>query len=111
MVPAVVRRPLLFVLFFALIALSPLTAFAQQTGAVNGKVMATDGSVLPGVTIEATADVLPAARVTISGSVGEYRLPALPPGSYTLTFTLAGMGTVTRTVEVQLDRMPTSMSR
>ncbi len=101
MVPAAVRRTLAF-FSFALIALIPLTALAQQTGAVNGKVTATDGSVLPGVTVEATAAVLPAARVTVTGSVGEYRLPALPPGAYTLTFTLEGMGTVTRTVDVQL---------
>ena len=101
MVPAVVRRAVLYV-FCALIALCPLTAFAQQTGTVSGKVAATDGSMLPGVTVEATSDVLPAARVTTTGSVGEYRMPALPPGNYTITFTLSGMTTVTRNVTVQL---------
>jgi hypothetical protein len=75
---------------------------AQQTGAINGKVTASDGSLLPGVTVEATSPVLPTPRVTVTGSVGEYRMPALPPGLYTVTFTLSGMTTVTRQAEVQL---------
>ena len=45
---------------------------------------ATDGAVLPGVTVEARSDVLPQPRVTVTGANGEYRLPALPPGTYTL---------------------------
>src|SRR5262245_22679914 len=60
---------------------------AQQTGAIIGKVTASDGAVLPGVTIEARSDVLPGPRVTTTAGNGEYRLPALPPGSYALTFT------------------------
>ena len=83
-----------------LIPVAPL--FAQQTGAINGTVKATDGSTLPGVVVEARSNVLPQARVTVTGSNGEYRLPALPPGSYTLKFDLAGMQSVTRKVEVQL---------
>src|SRR5882672_11430457 len=77
-------------------------AFAQQTGAISGKVTDSTSGVLPGVTVEARGDVLPAPRVTVTGDVGDYRLPALPPGNYTLTFTLAGMQTVTRQARVQL---------
>ena len=83
-------------------ALLPGLAAAQQTGTIVGKVLDTGGLVLPGVTVEARANVLPAPRVTMTGGAGEYRLPALPPGSYTVTFTLSGMATVTRQVEVQL---------
>ena len=60
-------------------AASPL--FAQQTGAIRGTVTASDGSVLPGVTVEASSEVLPTARVTVIGGNGDYRLPALPPGT------------------------------
>ena len=45
---------------------------------------------LPGVTVEARSDVLPGPRVDGHRGNGDYRLPALPPGSYTLTFTLSG---------------------
>ena len=77
-------------------------AFAQQTGSISGKVTMPDGSPLPGVTVEAKSDVLPAPRVTVSEANGDYRLPALQPGAYTVTFTLQGMQSVTRPAQVQL---------
>ena len=63
------------------------------------------GGVLPGVTVEARSNVLPGPRVTVTGADGIYQLPALPPGSYTLTFTLSGMQTVTKKVNVQLSEI------
>jgi hypothetical protein len=84
----------------ALLSTAPL--FAQQTGAIVGTVTDTAGAMLPGVTIQATSDVLPRPRETVSSAAGEYRLPALPPGSYTLTFTLSGMQQVTRKAQVLL---------
>ncbi len=89
----------LLALTFAL-GVSP--AVAQQTGAIVGKVVDSGGGVLPGVTVEARSDVLPTPRVTTTGSDGGYRMPALPPGNYTITFTLQGMQTVTRQARVQL---------
>ena len=94
--------PALLVVSFCILAASPL--LAQQTGAISGKVTATDGSRLPGVAVEARSNVLPTPRATVSGTNGEYRLPALPPGSYTVTFTLSGMQTVTRPARVQLQQ-------
>ena len=40
----------------------------------------------------------------MTGAAGEYQLPALPPGNYTVTFTLSGMQTVTRKAQVQLSQ-------
>jgi hypothetical protein len=84
------------------LALLPGLAAAQQTGTIVGKVLDTGGLVLPGVTVEAKSNVLPTPRVTVTGGAGEYRMPALPPGTYTVEFTLSGMATITRQVEVQL---------
>jgi hypothetical protein len=84
----------------AAFAVSP--ARAQQTGSIVGKVVDTSGGVLPGVTVTATSNVLPTPRVATTGVNGEYRLPALPPGNYHVSFELQGMQTVTRTVAVQL---------
>ena len=75
------------------------SVFAQQTGSISGKVMDTRGAVLPGVTVEARSTVLPGPRDTVTGGDGTYQLPALPPGDYTVTFTLDGMQTVTRQVQ------------
>jgi hypothetical protein len=79
-------------------------ALAQQTGSVSGTVTSTDGATLPGVTVEARSNVLPQARVTVTTETGEYRFPQLVPGNYTVTFSLAGLQTVTRTVLVQLNQ-------
>jgi hypothetical protein len=82
--------------------LVPAPLHAQQTGAITGTVVDSSGGALPGVTVEARGDVLPAPRVVTTGGAGEYRLPALPPGTYTLTFVLSGMQNVTRQALVQL---------
>lgn len=92
----------LSVLFVGLLLVSTMVGAQQsQTGSVSGAVMA-DGQPLPGVTIQATSDVLPKARVTMTGGNGEYRLSVLPPGDYELTFTMAGMATEKRTLPVRL---------
>ena len=80
----------------------PLSAEAQQTGALAGRVTDTANLPLPGVTVEARSDVLPTPRVAVTGDNGDFRLAALAPGNYTLTFTLSGMQTVERQAIVQL---------
>lgn len=97
MYPRVTRT--LFALFMVLCA---MPAFAQQTGTISGKVLDQSGAAMPGVTVEARSTVLPGPRVTVSGSNGSYQLAALPPGDYTVTFTLSGMQTVTRKVQALL---------
>jgi hypothetical protein len=94
-------RTRFWVFVFAL-ALCGGTASAQQTGAIAGRVTDSAGLALPGVTIAAQSAVLPTPRVTTTGGNGDYHLPALPPGTYTLTFELSGMQTVTREAQVQL---------
>ncbi|HUQ81154.1 MAG TPA: carboxypeptidase regulatory-like domain-containing protein [Gemmatimonadaceae bacterium] len=89
---------------FLLLLLSTTTLFAQQTGSVNGRVTSTDGAVLPGVTVEARSNVLPQPRVTVTDESGEYRLPQLQPGTYTISYTLAGLQDVTRNVSVLLNQ-------
>ncbi|HEX6973215.1 MAG TPA: carboxypeptidase regulatory-like domain-containing protein, partial [Vicinamibacterales bacterium] len=91
---------------FAVLAVLALAgpASAQQTGSISGKVADTSGAVLPGVTVEASSNLLPTPRSTVTTANGEYRLPALPPGAYTVTFTLSGMQTVTRQANVQLQQ-------
>ena len=89
------------VLLLSLLLLTT-SLFAQQTGSVSGTVTATDGAALPGVTVEASSNVLPQPRVTVTNETGEYRLPQLQPGTYTITYSLAGLQTVSRRVNVLL---------
>src|SRR5258706_4082694 len=78
------RRLLPFLLFATL----PLAA--QTTGSIAGRVGDSSGAALPGVTVEATSPALQGMRTGISDATGLYRLPLLPPGSYTVQFTLTG---------------------
>jgi hypothetical protein len=87
---------------FLLLVVLAFPLLAQQTGTIHGKVTASDQSALPGVTVEARSNVLPRPRETVTDGNGEYRLPALQPGPYTVTFTLSGMQTATRNVTVIL---------
>lgn len=94
-----------------LLALFAIPAIAQQTGSISGKVSTPEGEALPGVTVEATSNVLPQARATVSGADGTYRLPLLPPGNYELSFSLSGLTPTKRNVAVALRRTRRSTSR
>ena len=89
---------------FSYLAILAVTtgAFAQQTGSVSGAVSDGDGGSLPGITVEASSDVLPRNAVTTSDGSGRYRFPSLPPGDYTVNFSLDGLATVERSATIRL---------
>ena len=83
------------VLLAAAVCLFPSVALAQ--GSIAGTVRDTSGAVLPGVTVEASSPALiEKVRTAVSDSSGQYRIEDLRPGSYVVTFTLAGFTTVRR---------------
>lgn len=85
-------------------ALCAGSVFAQQTGSISGKVTTPDGEGLAGVAVEATSSVLPRARTTVTSANGDYRLPLLPPGDYTVTFAMDQMATASRNAQVLLQQ-------
>jgi hypothetical protein len=77
------------------------SAFAQgggasSTGTIQGRVMDAQGAVLPGVTVTAISPALIQQQSTVTTENGNYRFPAVPPGTYTLTYELTGFNTVRR---------------
>ena len=79
-----------------LVALLPAPAAAQNS-AIAGVVRDVTGGVLPGVTVEASSPALiERARVVVTDGAGQYRVITLPPGVYTVTFSLPGFSTVVR---------------
>jgi hypothetical protein len=75
--------------------LAPSVVFAQAQ--ITGVVKDASGAVLPGVTVEAASDVLiEKVRSATTDSGGQYRVLDLRPGTYTVTFSLAGFTTVKR---------------
>ena len=74
---------------------------AAQDGGMTGTVTDDTGGVLPGVTVEAAGAALPVGpRVVVTDSDGGYAFAALPPGSYAVTFALAGFELAERAVEL-----------
>ena len=79
----------------ALMLLPASAALAQAT--LTGVVKDPSGAILPGVTVEAASPALiEKTRTAITDGTGQYRLTELPPGTYSLTFTLSGFATVKR---------------
>jgi hypothetical protein len=95
---------------------SAATARAQgsPTGTLSGTVADPSGAVLPGVTVIAKGVQTGLAQQTISAGGGDWRIPALPAGTYDLSFELDGFkrllrsgviveAAVTRSVAVTLE--------
>src|SRR5947207_2731697 len=56
------------------------------TGTISGHVVSADGKALPGVTVSVTSSSLQGTRSTVTSENGDYLVPLLPPGDYTLSF-------------------------
>jgi hypothetical protein len=69
---------------------------ASSTGTIQGRVTDAQGAVLPGVTVVATSPALLGQQTTVTSETGNYRFPAVPPGTYTVQYELAGFNTVRR---------------
>jgi carboxypeptidase family protein len=72
-------------------------SFAQTTtGDLAGIVKDESGAVLPGVTVTVKGEKIVGSRTAVTNSQGLYRLGALPPGTYSVSYVLSGFGTVNR---------------
>src|SRR4026209_1800520 len=86
--------PRLASILFAFLLL-PASLYAQA--AITGVVKDASGGVLPGVTVEAASPVLiEKVRSVVTNDTGQYRIEALRPGTYSVTFSLPGFSTVKR---------------
>ena len=94
-----VQRLFAFALTTWLIAVPAQRATAQvssTTGAIIGTVSDNTKAVIPGVTVTVAGSASMGVRTAVTGPDGEYRIPNLNPGIYTVTFELEGFGTVKR---------------
>src|SRR5262249_33323187 len=83
--------------FVLILWLVPVRVSAQTgQGRRAGRVPARPHAVLPGVSVIAASPSLIGDQPTITRADGRYLFPALPPGLYTITFTLASFQTVRR---------------
>src|SRR5262245_14930699 len=79
-----------------LIAAHPASVLAQTqtTGSISGSIKDQTGAFLPGVEVKAEQEGTNQSHDTISTETGTYTLALLPPGRYTITFSLPGFQTI-----------------
>jgi outer membrane receptor for ferrienterochelin and colicin len=79
-------------------------AWAQgnPTGAIRGTVTDPDGLALPGVTVTVASPALQGVRTVVTSSNGDFNIPFLPPGAYTVTFELQGFAIQKQTIGVAM---------
>jgi outer membrane receptor protein involved in Fe transport len=86
------RLAVFLVLLFSTIAHAQVT-----TATIYGAVRDTTGSVLPGANVTVTNQGTNLSRAAVTDARGDFALPALPIGQYTLQIEIAGFKTYTNT--------------
>ena len=93
------QRSVGFVFVWGVVTFLAEVARAQSvtSGAIAGEVKDTTGAVLPGVTVEAASPALiEKVRTVVTDNQGRYQIVELRPGTYSVTFALAGFSSVRR---------------
>src|SRR4051812_46990790 len=73
------------------------SVYAQTLGTIAGTAKDATGAVLPGVSVEVSSPALiEKVRSATTDGAGAYAIVSLPVGTYSVTFTLPGFGTVRR---------------
>ena len=85
-------RALIFVYLFLFV--SGFEAYGQggASGTILGTVKDGTGALLPGASIEVTRVSTGIVTKTATGAAGDYTVPDLPPGGYSVTVRMAGFG-------------------
>jgi len=99
------RAPLLIAGFLFLAA---GRVFSQTTGTIEGRITDSSDASLPGDLVEARSPSLQGTRTANAAKDGSYRLPALPPGTYTVRASHKGFTSVEKTAVVSLNATATA---
>src|SRR5215831_20878968 len=83
-------------LLLALIAVAAPARAQRTTGEIVGTVTDESGAVLPGVTVTIRGTGVPGSPTVVTSETGTYRFPALPPGDYSLEYSIQGFASLRR---------------
>jgi hypothetical protein len=98
------RMKLMLRIFLVVLLLCAATLSAQTTTGILIGTVTSDSQPLPGVTVTISSPDLQGTRSTVSGEAGGFHFPALPPGTYTVAYELAGMQPMRKVVTVSLSQ-------
>jgi len=87
-----------FLTLVCLLVTEALAAAQVPTGTISGRVVSSDDAPLPGVTVTVTSSSLQGERTVVTSANGDFVVPLLPPGDYTVVFELSGFQSATRQV-------------
>ncbi|HWX54957.1 MAG TPA: carboxypeptidase regulatory-like domain-containing protein [Verrucomicrobiae bacterium] len=73
-----------------LVLISAVAAFAQNTASIQGTVTDSSGAAVVGANVVVKSASQGLERTTQTGSAGNYEVPALPPGSYSVEVQMSG---------------------
>lgn len=86
-----------------LLAMSIIVTAQVTTGDINGTVEDSSGKVVPGATVTATNNATNRARTTTTNESGDFNIPGLPPGNYTVTVEASSFSkSVTKDIELNV---------
>src|SRR5450830_1673369 len=94
------KKVWLVLLVLPLLVANYVWAQGIPTGTLSGNVADEAGAGLPGVSVTATSPALQGSRTTVTNVNGDWVMPNLPPGEYTVMIALSGFQTVTRTTKI-----------
>ena len=91
-------------LALAIILAGAASAAAQgnPTGAIRGQVVDPASLALPGVTVTVSSPALQGTRTAVTSTNGDFIIPFLPAGEYTVVFELQSFRTETRKIGVAM---------
>jgi hypothetical protein len=81
---------------------SPAAAQGHPTGACRGQVTDPNDLPVPGVTVTVSSPALQGTRVAVTSPNGDFIIPFLPPGDYSVTFDLAGFESQRHMIRVEM---------
>lgn len=90
-----------------LAAALPALAQTTPTGTISGKVRDSQGLAIPGATVTVVSPALQGNRAVTSSANGDYLVPFLPPGDYTLTVELSGFAASKQSARVVIGQTTT----
>src|SRR6266404_5592962 len=104
------RLTYLLIVGVTLLSLGSGNAFGQATASatIQGTVTDKSGAVVSGAQVVAKNKATDVTRTTDSSDTGYYRFELLPVGTYTVTITKAGFGTVVQTIETLIGQVATA---
>lgn len=96
------RSRIVIALMLMLAVATMASAQGNPTGAIRGAVSDPDGLALPGVTITVASPAMQGTRTVVTSANGDFLIPFLPPGDYTVTCELQGFAVQKRTIGVAM---------